>query len=652
MPAGATKGTGTSKTRSLSPLSWLFRRVPAGATTGTGTSKTRSQSPSAPVDQPNPLPAVERWKIFDNLRRSLVPPALILLLILGWTVAPGTAWVWTVAALVVLFQPALLLVFTGLLNLVRGFSPGVQLREVRSELPATLGQVLLTTTFLADQARLMLDAIGRTLYRLFVSRQHLLEWETAASTERRMGTSFRDFLLNMWQAPALSVFVGLVVLLMHPSSLLLGGPLLALWFISPWVAFLVSRSRLAVESPLTALERSDLRRITQNLGFLRDLRRCSRSLAAARQLSGKSQGRGRSPNLTHQHGLAPAVESRRPRPGVPQFDTAYRPAGKFLRHVRSTRTLSRPFPQLVRHRIAQTAPARIRLQRGQRQSHGLLANSEAGTSRKDGRTHTQPRLPRWSGGHLATGGRKHAKHRTTGATRPVEIFRGLEQGVAMLHTWLQDNPTTLSSWNEWLERMEQQAQTQIDETQALARAIREKPDELLLWTARFADQVRGHRQELRGSGPMVSLAETDRRTPFQKNHPHQGLAQPLGCPCFWTVLPSAAWRSSRGKSTHLGLSRTQVKRRSWKPYVHRPPSICWHAASAWPTEPAPWPWRWISRSSTTNSAAYFAIGYHIGLARLDSSYYDLLASEARLASFLAIAHGDADRRHWFQLGRP
>jgi len=48
----------------------------------------------------------------------------------------------------------------------------------------------------------------------------------------------------------------------------------------------------------------------------------------------------------------------------------------------------------------------------------------------------------------------------------------------------------------------------------------------------------------------------------------------------------------------------------------------------------------------------FAIGYHVTTERLDAPSYDLLASEARLASFLAIARGDAPRRHWFHLGRP
>ena len=47
----------------------------------------------------------------------------------------------------------------------------------------------------------------------------------------------------------------------------------------------------------------------------------------------------------------------------------------------------------------------------------------------------------------------------------------------------------------------------------------------------------------------------------------------------------------------------------------------------------------------------FAIGYNVNDQRLDSSFYDLLASEARLASFVAVAQGQLGQEHWFALGR-
>ena len=67
----------------------------------------RARAPGGP-DAAEPAAGLERWKIFDNLRRSLVPPALVLLLVLGWTVLPGSPWLWTAAALLVVAWPLLL----------------------------------------------------------------------------------------------------------------------------------------------------------------------------------------------------------------------------------------------------------------------------------------------------------------------------------------------------------------------------------------------------------------------------------------------------------------------------------------------------------------------------------------------------------------
>ena len=92
---------------------------------------------------PNPLPALERWKIFDNLRRSLVPPALVVLLALGWTVLPGSPWLWTAAALAV---PALPLVqlLIGTLVTARSVRHAGGLAVVAwIGMPAATGQALL-----------------------------------------------------------------------------------------------------------------------------------------------------------------------------------------------------------------------------------------------------------------------------------------------------------------------------------------------------------------------------------------------------------------------------------------------------------------------------------------------------------------------------
>ncbi len=207
----------------------------------------------------NPLPLLERWKIFDNLRRSLVPASLVVLLLLGWTVLPGWAWLGTTAALMVPAWPVVLLSVDRLRALLHGRPVFTTLREWQAELPSTMGQALLAIVFLMDHARLFVDAAVRTLYRLFVSRRHLLEWETAAATEHRLGYGILYYCYTMWPTLLLTFASAGLVLLVRPAAFLAAAPLLLVWLASPLVAFWVSRPQRVVEVVLQPQDRLELR---------------------------------------------------------------------------------------------------------------------------------------------------------------------------------------------------------------------------------------------------------------------------------------------------------------------------------------------------------------------------------------------------------
>jgi len=115
------------------------------------------------------LPAIVRWQILDNLRRSLMAPALMLALLLGYAGLPGSPAAWLAVVLVSVFLPVLR-------QLAAGNWRGSGL---------TAAQCLLALVTLPYQAVLMADAILRTLYRLLISRRHLLEWVSMAEVERR-----------------------------------------------------------------------------------------------------------------------------------------------------------------------------------------------------------------------------------------------------------------------------------------------------------------------------------------------------------------------------------------------------------------------------------------------------------------------------------
>ena len=130
---------------------------------------------------PNPISLVSRWKILDNLRRSLVEPATFALFLFGWFVM-GHPFLWTLATICILFVPAWVEFAFGLTRAIAGTQCRNRPRRSEQSLCHQL-YVLLTLTLLAHQTLLSLDAVVRALVRRLVTRERLLEWETAAEAE-------------------------------------------------------------------------------------------------------------------------------------------------------------------------------------------------------------------------------------------------------------------------------------------------------------------------------------------------------------------------------------------------------------------------------------------------------------------------------------
>lgn len=175
----------------------------------------------------NPISLLSQWKILDNLRRSLVEPATFMLFVLGWLALPGRPRSWTLAALVILIVPTW---FQFGFSLVRAAvtRSSVVVRDALSALFAATVNVFMTLTFLAHQTLVSIDAVVRALVRRMLTRQRLLEWETAAEAE--LGNTKRspaDSYLN-W-VPVLSLLLAVIVLLTRRSVLPAALPILVLW---------------------------------------------------------------------------------------------------------------------------------------------------------------------------------------------------------------------------------------------------------------------------------------------------------------------------------------------------------------------------------------------------------------------------------------
>jgi hypothetical protein len=205
----------------------------------------------------NPISTVSRWKILDNLRRGLVEPATFLLLVLGWVVFPGSPRSWTLAAFAILFVPAWC---RFLFEVVRSFieRKSAIARDAVKGLLAANVTVFLTLTFLAHQMLLSMDAMVRALVRRIVTGRRLLEWETAAEAEARgLRRTALDAYLD-W-TPALAVGLAILVLCVRRSAFLAAFPILALWACSKLVSVWLNLPLRVARWPMTEKDRMFLR---------------------------------------------------------------------------------------------------------------------------------------------------------------------------------------------------------------------------------------------------------------------------------------------------------------------------------------------------------------------------------------------------------
>jgi cyclic beta-1,2-glucan synthetase len=588
----------------------------------------------------NPLPALERWKLLDNLRRSLVPPALVLLLLLGWTTLPGSPWIWTVVALIVMAVPFLQTILTGLSHSARRRSL-TGLKVTGSHLGAVAGEVLLGVTFLAYRAVLLLDAILRTLTRLCVTRRKLLDWETALSTEYRLKDGMRHFFVRMWAGPALAVVSALAIMAFRASAAPAAFLFLLAWLVSPAVACWISRPSRPTEIPLDEDERRALRRLARKTWhffetFVGD----------------------------QDHWLPPDNFQE-----VPDGRVAHRTSptnsGLLLLSTLAAHDMGYISVIALVDRLERTLATLERLEK----HWGHLYNWYDTRS-------LEPLSPRYlstvdSGNLLGClfAVKKGLLEKIDEPVPAPAAIAGLADTISLLReecgddclpiaASLENTPRDLRQWKGWLERLRQAAielERRSDAAVKSSGKTRQKP----IWLNRLLEQIDSRLEELRQIAPwieelsgcdgfsegalQISPSGPDDRatlTPERLLAPI-GLGQLDAHRARWAGELDQRTNGETGHSFHgiaegLRASSAAQLAERMRRLVERIEEFC----AAMDFRPLYRPERHL-----------FSIGIDPARGRLDAACYDLLASEACLTSFLAVARGQAPRRHWFQLGR-
>uniref|UniRef100_Q01R72 Glycosyltransferase 36 n=1 Tax=Solibacter usitatus (strain Ellin6076) TaxID=234267 RepID=Q01R72_SOLUE len=224
-------------------LRWLFNRVP--------------DYQRQPV--PNPISLISRWKIFDNLRRSLIDPSVLLLMLGGWFVLPGVPGYWTALAIAVLLLPVYCDLLFALLRIPRTRrAMATWIRDTSRAFANGHAIALFALVFLLHQALLSIDAISRSVLRVFVTRRKLLEWETAAEAEAAAGSKATVDRYLEWTS-GIGILLALVVWLLRPAALPAAAPVLALWIGSRAFSAWLNRAPRTMNRALNLEDREWLR---------------------------------------------------------------------------------------------------------------------------------------------------------------------------------------------------------------------------------------------------------------------------------------------------------------------------------------------------------------------------------------------------------
>ena len=208
---------------------------------------------------PNRLTLISHWKIFDNLRRSLLPPTILAFFICAWLILPGSPLLWTV---LVLLAPAIPLAVQTLQHASLN-SGQLSLKSFFGVFRLPILRWFFKLAFLPFESVLNLSAISITLIRLSITRRHLLQWTPSAQIAQFVHNTRLQTWLEMAAGPVLAVIVGFTLAILRPTELPALVPLLFAWFISPEIAHAISKISLPIQASGTESQRREIERLAR-----------------------------------------------------------------------------------------------------------------------------------------------------------------------------------------------------------------------------------------------------------------------------------------------------------------------------------------------------------------------------------------------------
>ena len=575
----------------------------------------------------NPLSGLSRWKIFDNLRRSLVPAASMLLLLLGWSILQDAIF-WTLAVILLIILPPLIITLWNILNKPEEISLRQHVEDSIQSITNYLAQVAFTIICLPYEAYYTLDAIMRTNWRMIVSHKKLLEWNPSSAARKNGQENVGTAIRSMWVGPFIAIVVLFYLIIVSPLNVITTFILLGFWAASPVIAWWFSL-------PLGPAG-ADLR--PEQVLFLRQLARKTWSFfetfVGAEDHFLPPDNYQEHPVERTAHRTSPTNMGLALLANLAAWDFGYSTTRQFIGRTRSTLDTMQTMERFRGHfynwydtLTLQTLPPRY------------ISTVDSGNLTGHLLTLRQ--------GMLAMPARKIISLQSMEGLRDVT---GLLEKEMKDKTWVREfhkdlslacslEPLTLKSARLCLEGFS------ITTSKIMASPDLDRDSELYRWLDALTGQISAHLEDLFLLAPwlllpppppgletfilpdeipslqdLVTLPET--LSPMIDQHPAASSPEKE----WLTRLKEAIARSARTAQEQINM-------------LEMLSAQCVGFAN---TE---------YEFLYDKSQKLLCIGYNVDEHRRDAGFYDLLASEARLGIFAAIAGGQLPQEAWFSLGR-
>ncbi len=595
----------------------------------------RGRLHALPQAPPNPLSLLSRAKIFDNLRRSLAPAALLLMLLAAWGLMPHpgrwTLYVLAVVALVPLSAHLAAWLRRPLLRW-RSEESMSAAAPIGSQLRDLLLQTSQTLACLPYETAYSLGAVARTLWRVLLSKRRLLEWRPSADVGVATAPGSLPDLLHcarkMAVGPALAMSSGAALALLRPPVLAIAAPVLVLWFLSPLLVWWIDRPLQRKPAPLTGTQTVFLRRLARRTWAFFE----THVGAADHHLP---------PDNVQEHPVARIAHRTSPTnmgfallTGLAARDFGYLGTRQLL--ARTAATLQ-TMQGLARHRghffnwydtltLQPMRPHYVSTVDSGNLAGQLLTLRSGLLALAD-----EPVLAScWHDGVDDSFGVLCEALADDLPTRDAALPALLAQFKDLLRQYRDAAPTTLREWHTMLDAFDSGATAILACVDTVAPPI-DAPidqadssdigDDALYWARLLWQQCHHARDDLQALVPMAAYSDDE-----QAGMPT--LRQIAQCP---VAAPGTGNAPARMASADM--ARQQLT------------AIDELAAGAGKLAEMEQDFLY------DDTRHLMTIGYNVDERRVDTGNYDLLASEARLGVFVAIAQGQVGQESWFALGR-